>query len=85
LVNYERIISRAGTPASRPGKPIDNAYIESFNSRFREECLNINWFLSLENAREKIEEWRQHYNQVRPHGALGNLAPTVFMAAGVVN
>ena len=70
---------------SRPGKPTDNALIEAFNGRFREECLNENWFLSLEDAREKVEEWRQHYNQVRPHGALGNLAPAVFMAAEVVN
>ena len=69
----------------RPGKPTDNALIESFNGRFREECLNESWFLSLEDAREKVEAWRQHYNQVRPHGALGNLAPAVFMAAGVVN
>jgi putative transposase len=70
---------------SRPGKPTDNTLIEAFNGRFREECLNENWFPSLEDAREKVEEWRQHYNQVRPHGSLGNLAPTVFMAAGVVN
>jgi putative transposase len=48
---------------SRPGKPIDNAYIESFNSSFRDKCLNINWFLSLEDAREKIEEWSRDYNE----------------------
>lgn len=51
---------------SRPGKPTDNAYIESFNGRFREECLNANWFLSLEDARCKIEAWRHDYNEVRP-------------------
>jgi putative transposase len=47
---------------SRPGKPTDNAFIESFNGSFRDECLNINWFLSLDDAREKIEEWRRDYN-----------------------
>ena len=63
---------------TRPGKPTDNALIESFNGRFREECLNESWFLSLEDAREKVEGWRQHYNQERPHGSLGNLAPLEF-------
>lgn len=68
---------------SRPGKPTDNALIESFNGRCREECLNQNWFLSLEDAQEKIEEWRCHYNQVRPHGALGNIPPVEFVANGM--
>jgi putative transposase len=68
---------------SRPGKPTDNAFIEAFNGRCREECLNQSWFLSLEDAREKVEEWRCHYNQVRPHGALGNVPPVDFMAAVV--
>ena len=63
---------------SRPGKPTDNAMIEAFNARLREECLNESWFLSLEDAREKIEGWRRHYNGERPHGALGNLAPQAF-------
>lgn len=67
---------------TRPGKPTDNALIESFNGRFREECLNECWFLSLEDAREKVEEWRQHYNQDRPHGSLGNVPPLEF--AGVL-
>jgi putative transposase len=65
----------------RPGKPTDNALIEAFNGRFREECLNESWFLSLEDAREKVEEWRQHYNRERPHGSLGNISPVEF--AGV--
>jgi putative transposase len=63
---------------SRPGKPTDNAFIEAFNGRLREECLNQNWFLSLEDAREKVETWRQEYNSARPHGALGNMAPEEF-------
>lgn len=63
---------------SRPGKPTDNAFIEAFNGRFRAECLNENWFLSLEDAREKVEAWREEYNRWRPHGALGNLSPEEF-------
>jgi len=63
---------------SRPGKPTDNAFIEAFNGRLREECLNENWFLCLEDAKEKVEVWRQEYNRRRPHGALGNLAPVEF-------
>ncbi len=70
---------------SRPGKPTDNAFIESFNGRFRQECLNENWFLSLEDAREKVETWRLHYNGERPHGALGNLTPMEYAAAGGCN
>ena len=63
---------------SRPGKPTDNALIESFNGSFRDECLNVNWFLSLEDARDKIEAWRQDYNEFRPHSSLGNLTPDEF-------
>jgi putative transposase len=63
---------------SRPGKPSDNAYIESFNARFRLECLNEHWFLSLEDAKEKVEEWRQDYNLNRPHSSLGNISPAEF-------
>ena len=67
---------------SRSGKPTDNAFIESFNGRFRQECLNENWFLSLEDAREKVETWRIDYNNERPHGALGNLTPMEYAAVG---
>ena len=62
----------------RPGKPIENAYIESCNGRFRDECLNEHWFTSLADARRVIEGWRQDYNQVRPHSALGNRTPSAF-------
>ena len=65
---------------SRPGKPTDNAFIESFNGRFRQECLNENWFLSLEDAEEKVESWRRYYNGERPHSALGNMSPREFVA-----
>jgi putative transposase len=67
---------------SRPGKPTDNAFIEAFNGRLRQECLNENWFLSLEDAREKVENWREEYNKRRPHGALGNLSPEEFARMG---
>lgn len=60
---------------SRPGKPTDNPYIESFNGSFRDECLNVHWFLSLTDAQEKIEQWRQEYNGFRPHSSLQNLTP----------
>jgi putative transposase len=63
---------------SRPGKPTDNAFIESFNARFRQECLNEHWFLTLEDAREKIEAWRRDYNEQRPHSSLGNMPPARF-------
>lgn len=56
---------------SRPGTPTDNATVESFNGRLRQECLNENWFMPLEDARSKIEAWRIHYNQSCPHSALG--------------
>ena len=60
---------------SRPGKPTDNPYIKSFNGSFRDECLNVNWFLSLEDAQEKIEAWRQEYNQFRPHSSIDYKTP----------
>ena len=71
-------INGVGLDFSRPGKPTDNAFIEAFNGRLREECLNQSWFLSLEDAREKVEGWRQEYNSNRPHGALNNLVPREF-------
>jgi putative transposase len=66
---------------SRPGKPTDNAFIESFNGRVRQECLNQHWFLSLADAVEKIEEWRVDYNTVRPHSSLGDRTPTESAAS----
>jgi putative transposase len=63
----------------RPGKPVENAFAESFNSRLRDECLNDNWFLSIRHAREIIEAWRKDYNTVRPHSSLGGLAPQEFI------
>jgi putative transposase len=62
----------------QPGKPVQNAYIESFNGRLRDECLNANWFTSLGDAKRKIESWRQDYNQQRPHSSLNYLPPSEF-------
>jgi putative transposase len=62
----------------RPGKPTDNAVMEAFNSRFRQEGLNEHWFLSVADAQEKVEAWRQHYNAERPHSSLDNLTPEAF-------
>jgi putative transposase len=63
---------------SRPGTPTDNAFIEAFNARIRAECLNASWFLSLADARDRIEAWRIDYNTERPHSALGHLTPQAF-------
>ena len=67
----------------RPGKPVENAYIESFNGRLRDECLNEHWFINLDHARQIIEEWRIDYNEVRPHSSLGYLTPEEFARKGV--
>jgi putative transposase len=64
-----------------PGKPQQNAYVESFNGKFRDECLNEHWFLSLRHARQVIEDWRKEYNEERPHSTLKNLTPKQFADA----
>jgi putative transposase len=64
---------------SRPGKPTDNAFIESFNGKLRAECLNAHWFMSLDDAKEKCEAWRRDYNEVRPHSAIGNKPPITLV------
>lgn len=67
---------------SRPGKPTDNGFIEAFNSKLRAECLNAHWFLSLADAREKLEDWRRYYNEVRPHSAIGYNVPIALQNPG---
>jgi len=62
----------------QPGKPTQNAFVESFNGKFRDYCLDLNWFASLEDARTTISSWRHHYNNVRPHRSLGRKPPVVF-------
>ena len=66
---------------SRPGKPTDNAFVESFNGRLCDECLNTHWFLSLADARTKIEAWRRDYNESRPHTSFGWKTPNEYAAA----
>lgn len=66
---------------SRPGKPVDNAFIESFNGRLREECLNTNWFYGLDDAREIIGNWLTDYNEQRPHSSLAGLTPAEYERA----
>ncbi len=63
---------------SRPGKPTDNAYVESFNGTFRSECLDTHWFADLKEAKQLIEAWRQEYNESRPHRSLGDRTPSEF-------
>lgn len=63
---------------SRPGKPVDNAFIESFNGRLRDECLNTNWFYGMEDAREVIGAWLKDYNEQRPHSSLAGLTPEEY-------
>jgi putative transposase len=62
----------------RPGKPVENAYIESFNGRLRDECLAVTWFLDLADARAEIEAWRRDYNTARPHSGLAGRTPSGF-------
>ena len=64
----------------RPGKPVENAYIESFNGRFRDECLNEHWFVTMAQARRIIENWRIEYNEERPHSSLGYRTPAAYAA-----
>lgn len=64
----------------RPGKPVENAFIEAFNGRLRDECLNVHQFTSLADAKEKIEAWRVDYNARRPHSSLGHPTPNEFVA-----
>jgi len=63
---------------SRPGKPTDNAFVESFNGTFRSECLNIHWFMDMKEAKQLIEAWKQEYNESRPHASLDDRTPSEF-------
>lgn len=70
---------------TRPGKPTDNSYIESFNGKLRDECLNVTQFADLTHAQQVIAAWRLDYNEARPHGALGHLTPNEFAATRQVD
>lgn len=80
LLDQWAYLNKVELDFSRPGKPTDNAYIEAFNSRLRAECLNASWFLSMADARQRINEWRNDYNENRPHTALRNLTPSAYAA-----
>lgn len=80
LLDQWAYLNRIELVFSRPGKPTDNAFIEAFNSRLRQECLNGSWFLSVADARDRINAWKIEYNEERPHSALGNLTPSAFAA-----
>ena len=67
----------------RPGKPVENAYAESFNGKFRDECLNEHWFVDMNDARTKIEDWRIDYNELRPHSSLANATPKEYSTQGL--
>ena len=79
----QRWVARLGVELQfiEPGKPMQNAFAESFNGRFRDECLNVNWFESLAYARRLILDWRRHYNDDRPHSSLHNLTASQFHQA----
>src|SRR5690606_6121777 len=62
----------------QPGKPVQNAFVESFNGTLRDDCLNLHWFLSLNDAKQTIEDWRRDYNEIRPHSSLGGLTPSEY-------
>jgi putative transposase len=67
-----------------PGKPVQNAFVESFNGRLRDECLNANWFLNTADARWRIQAWGKQYNELRPHSSLGYLTPAAFAARAAI-
>ncbi len=62
----------------RPGRPVENGFIESFNGRLRDECLNVEWFVSLQDARQKLAKFREHYNHELPQSALADQTPAAF-------
>ena len=80
LLDQWAYLNKVELDFSRPGKPTDNAYIEAFNSRLRQEYLNASWFLSMDDARARINNWKADYNETRPHSSLGNVTPSKFAA-----
>ena len=80
LLDQWAYLNKVELDFSRPGKPTYGAFIDAFNSRLRQECLNTSWFLSMPDGRQRITEWRIDYNEERPHSALGNLTPSAYAA-----
>ncbi|NIP14947.1 MAG: transposase [Pseudomonadales bacterium] len=79
MLDQWAFLNRVELDFSRPATPTDNAYIESFNARLRQELLNASWFLSLADAKARMEAWRKEYNEERPHTALQNLTPKEYL------
>jgi putative transposase len=77
--------NRVALDFSRPGKPVDNAFVEAFNATLRRECLSQHWFTSLEDAAQRLEEWRNEYNNDRPHSSLGQATPAHYRASVALN
>jgi putative transposase len=77
----DKLFNQVTLDYSRPGKPTDNPYVESFNGSFRDECLNVNWFMTLDDAQEKISIWQEDYNHFRTHSSIGGLTPNEFVKA----
>lgn len=73
---YRRTI---GLDFIRPGRPVENCHIESFNGRLRDECLNMHWFQDLDDARRVLEDWRRDYNEARPHSSLADNVPAGYV------
>ena len=80
LVDLWAYANKVTMEFSRPGKPTDNAFIESFNGTLRDECLNVHWFDDMKDAKEKLEAWRREYNESRPHRSLNDLSPLEYTA-----
>jgi hypothetical protein len=78
-----RVVAPEPIPLIRPGKPVENSYIESFNGRLRDECLNVEVFLDLADARRKLDQWRSDYNQQRPNSALADRTPDEFVSVAM--
>ena len=76
----QQVLTKGHRDFIRPGKPVENCFIESFNGRLRDECLNIEVFFTLEDVREKLAHWQEDYNGTRPHRALQDHAPAAFAA-----
>jgi putative transposase len=85
LVDLWAYQQRVQIDFSRPGKPTDNAHVESFNATLRRECLNVHWFESLPEAQVRIEAWRREYNESRPHRALQDRTPAEFVRQAAEN
>jgi putative transposase len=80
LVDLGAYANKVVMEFSRPGKPTDNAFIESFNGTLRDECLNVHWFDDLTDAKQKLQAWQREYNESRPHRSLNALSPLQYKA-----